>query len=88
MPILARDTSCAATTEFGMRSMEVVMGPGKVVEIMVTQRVAQECEGEIQPVEQLVFTDQLVSNDDLAKALCAVLNLAIQSNPQGESFVS
>jgi hypothetical protein len=80
------ETTNPATADFGMRTFDVQLSGSQVIEIAISQRVQEACDGEIHPVDGLNISNHVVSNGDLLIALCQLLQAVYLTGPNTQSL--
>lgn len=79
------ETTDPANQEFGMRIFEVKLAEGHVIDISMTQRVREDCPGEIHGSDALSLSTQVPRNGDAAAAVIALQGLLAGSLPSALS---
>ena len=77
MPLTVTETTAPACADWGMRTFEVQMREGHLLDFAICQRVREDCPGEIHATDELNISEQPANNTDLTAALRALLDAAV-----------
>ena len=83
-----KETTNPATADFGMRTFDVQLSENQIIEIAVTQRVREDCPGEIHATDKLLISSQVTRNGDATTAITALQQAFAASLPSAQSLVS
>lgn len=86
MSQLVTETTNPATADFGMRTFDVQLAANHVVEIAISQRVREDCPGEILATDELMISNQVTRNGDAAAAITALQQILAASLPSAQSL--
>lgn len=80
------ETTHPATADFGMRTFDVALSENHVIEIAITQRVREDCPGEVHSTDELLISSQVTRNGDATTAVTALQQLFAASLPSAQSL--
>ncbi len=86
MEPIATETTNPATADFGMRTFEARLSETCIIEIVITQRIPGDCPSDIHATDELLLSDQLVTNEQLRTALGLLTLATVHADPTADSL--